>query len=70
MGQIECAEHLELLHHHLATIEDLHHRYMSYQYSYSKLLLELGRRRHWQEAAENIVRGMIRQLDGLTEGLF
>lgn len=58
-----------MLHHHLVAVDDLHHRYTSYQFSFDKLLLELGRRRHWHETAENIVRSTIRQLDDLAEGL-
>ncbi|KAI0951131.1 hypothetical protein AcW1_008249 [Taiwanofungus camphoratus] len=65
--ETESAGHLTLLHHHLITIEDLHHRFTSYQYSYSKLLLELARRRQYRDAAENIVKGMITQLEAMAE---
>ena len=50
------------------TIEELYHRYTSYQYSYCKLVIELGRRRQYKEAAQKIVEGMMAQLDAMTEG--
>ncbi|KAH9919879.1 autophagy protein Apg17-domain-containing protein [Amylocystis lapponica] len=65
--ETESTEHIALLHHHLVTVEDLHHRFASYQYSYNKLLLELQRRRQYREAANNIVRGMMAQLSAMTE---
>ncbi|CCL98175.1 uncharacterized protein FIBRA_00169 [Fibroporia radiculosa] len=65
--QNESIEHLTLLHQHLIPIEELHHQFASYQYSYSKLLLELDRRRQYRETAENIVRGMVAQLNAMTE---
>jgi hypothetical protein len=38
--------------------------------SYSKLLIEIARRRQYKEAAENIVRGMMVQLQAMSEGVF
>jgi hypothetical protein len=36
--------------------------------AFNKLILEIARRRQYREAAENIVRGMMRQLDSMTLG--
>ncbi|EED82160.1 predicted protein [Postia placenta Mad-698-R] len=66
----EAREHVALLHHHIVTIEDLQHRFTSYQYAYSKLLLELARRRQYRDASDRIVNGMIAQLNAMTEGTF
>ncbi|GBE87793.1 autophagy protein Apg17-domain-containing protein [Sparassis latifolia] len=63
----ESNEHLAQLHHHLLSIDDLQHRFASYQYSYNKLLLELERRRQYRNSAEEIVKGMMAQLDAMTE---
>lgn len=63
-------EHLTDLHVSLGTIEDLHVRFTSYEYSYSKLLLELGRRKQYKEAAEKVVEGMLSQLEAMVEGEF
>lgn len=63
----EAREHVALLHHHIVTIEDLQHRFTSYQYAYSKLLLELARRRQYRDASDRIVNGMIAQLNAMTE---
>ena len=49
-------------------MEHLHDRYIAYQTAFSKLILELARRRQYREAAENIVRGMMGQLELMTEG--
>jgi hypothetical protein len=38
--------------------------------AFNKLMLEIARRRQYREAAEDIVRGMVRQLDSMTEGEF
>ncbi|OBZ72535.1 Autophagy-related protein 17 [Grifola frondosa] len=65
--ETESTEHLVVLHHHLVTIDDLHHRFTSYQYSYNRLVLELARRRQYREAAQKIVEGMLAQLDAMTE---
>ncbi|KAA1467537.1 hypothetical protein DENSPDRAFT_251101 [Dentipellis sp. KUC8613] len=60
-------DHLTNLHQHLLTIEELEHRYTAYQASFHKLLIEIARRRQYKEAAENIVRGMMAQLEAMTE---
>ena len=49
-------------------VEDLYHRYVSFQSSFNKLLVEIGRRRQYREAAEKIVDGMMAQLEAMTEG--
>ena len=41
---------------------------MSYRMAFNKLILEIARRRQYREAAENIVKGMMRQLDSMTLG--
>jgi autophagy-related protein 17 len=41
---------------------------VSYQTAFNKLILELARRSQYREAAENIVRGMMSQLEAMTEG--
>ncbi|KAG5653387.1 hypothetical protein H0H81_000774 [Sphagnurus paluster] len=63
----KCAEELEGLQNHLLTIEHLRNRFVSYQLAFNKLILELARRRQYREAAENIVRGMMSQLESMTE---
>ncbi|KZT07651.1 uncharacterized protein LAESUDRAFT_724631 [Laetiporus sulphureus 93-53] len=63
----ESTEHLALLQHHLITIEDLYHRFTSYQYSYNKLLLELVRRRKYRDTAEHIVKRMVAELDAMVD---
>lgn len=66
--QTESETNLLGLHDYLFTLENLQTRFTAYQFSYNKLLLEMGRRRQYQEAAERIVRGMVAQLDAMTEG--
>lgn len=58
-----------MLHERLTTIEELQTQFTEYQLSYNKLVVEIGRRLQYREAAENIVRGMIDQLAAMTEGL-
>jgi len=41
---------------------------VSYRMAFNKLILEIARRRQYREAAENIVKGMTRQLDSMTLG--
>lgn len=59
---------LDRLQQRLLVIEDLHHRFVLYQASFHKLLLEIARRRLYREAAERIVDGMTRQLTSMAEG--
>ncbi|GLB40493.1 putative autophagy protein Apg17 [Lyophyllum shimeji] len=65
--ETKCEEELSGLQSHLLTIEHLRNRYVSYQTAFNKLILELARRRQYREAAENIVRGMMAQLEAMTE---
>ncbi|KAL4072585.1 autophagy-related protein 17 [Scleroderma yunnanense] len=58
---------LDCLQQRLLVVEDLHHRYVSFQSSFNKLLLEIARRRQYREAAEKIVDGMMAQLEAMTE---
>jgi autophagy-related protein 17 len=51
-------------------LEHLRNRYVSYQYAFNKLILELARRRQYREAAEGIVRNMMSQLEAMSEGQF
>jgi len=63
-----CEENLTLLHQHLLTLEDLQQRFLAYQTAFNKLIIEIARRRQYREAAENIVKGMMSQLEAMTEG--
>lgn len=65
---MECLDSLQGLEERLVTIAHLQQQYTAYQLAYNKLLLEMGRRRQYREAAENIVKGMINQLNAMTEG--
>ncbi|KAI0342909.1 hypothetical protein BDW22DRAFT_1357454 [Trametopsis cervina] len=65
--EIECKEQLGHLDERLSSIEELHHRYKSYQYSYNKLVLEQARRRSYMEAATKIVQNMASQLQAMVE---
>ncbi|KAJ3510117.1 hypothetical protein NLJ89_g4851 [Agrocybe chaxingu] len=64
---VEAGEQLNVLHHHLTVLDELHAHYVSYRMAFNKLILEMARRRQYREAAENIVRGMMRQLESMTE---
>lgn len=68
ISQVQCEEELDGLHDHLLAVEHLHDRFISYQTAFNKLILELARRRQYREAAENIVRRMVGQLEAMTEG--
>lgn len=57
-----------MLHERLITIEELQTQFAEYQLSYNKLVVEMGRRLRYREAAETVVRGMIDQLAAMTEG--
>ncbi|CAK5268746.1 unnamed protein product [Mycena citricolor] len=65
--EIECEEKLAMLDQHLLTVEHLHDRYIAYQTTFNKLLIEIARRRQYREAAEKIVAGMNSQLGAMTE---
>ncbi|KAI0076211.1 hypothetical protein K474DRAFT_1645470 [Panus rudis PR-1116 ss-1] len=63
----EVTEQLKLLHENLIQVEDLYHRYTSYQYSFNMLIREMARRNLYKEAAEKVVQGMMHQLSAMTE---
>jgi len=65
--ETDSQEHIAVLHQHLLTPEDLYHRFLSYQTSFSKLMVEIARRRQYREAADKIVDGMMAQLEAMTE---
>ncbi|KAG6817162.1 hypothetical protein H0H87_012123 [Tephrocybe sp. NHM501043] len=65
--ETKCEEELNGLQNHLLTIEHLRDRFVAYQTAFNKLILELARRRQYREAAENIVRGMMSQLEAMAE---
>jgi autophagy-related protein 17 len=59
---------LEDLNQHLFNLSELSNHYTMYQHSFRKLLVEVARRRHYKEAADQIVRGMNSQLEAMAEG--
>lgn len=63
----DCEDVLEGLQQRLQVVEELHHRYVLYQSSFNKLLVEIARRRQYREAAEKIVDGMVGQLRAMAE---
>ena len=65
---MESLDHLEHLHLQLRPLEELHHKYTSYQYAYNKLVLELARRRQYREAAQRVVANTMAELDAMVEG--
>ena len=68
LTQEKAEASLDALYQHLSTLEHLHERYVAYRMAFNKLILEIGRRRQYREAAENIVKGMMKQLESMTEG--
>jgi autophagy-related protein 17 len=68
LTQEKAEASLDALYHHLLKLEHLHERYVAYRMAFNKLILEIGRRRQYREAAENIVKGMMKQLESMTEG--
>ncbi|KAF8841788.1 hypothetical protein BDN67DRAFT_966676 [Paxillus ammoniavirescens] len=65
--ETDCEDLLEGLQQRLLVVEDLHHRFVQFQASFNKLLIEIARRRQYREAAEKIVEGMMAQLEAMTE---
>ncbi|KAF9223883.1 hypothetical protein BS17DRAFT_754004 [Gyrodon lividus] len=65
--ETDCQDFLEALQQRLLVVEDLHHRFVQYQSSFNKLLIEIARRRQYREAVEKIVEGMMTQLEAMTE---
>jgi len=68
--EADCGNRLIGLDQNLVVIEDLIRQFNAYQLSYSKLLVEIARRRQYKEVAENIVRGMMVRLEAMSEGVF
>lgn len=67
--QIEAHEEISRLHDHLTALQSTFHvPYVEYRTAYSKLLLELDRRRQYKESVENIVNEMAKKLESMTEG--
>lgn len=66
--QEDCTERLEILHHQLLGIGDLANTYTLYQMSFNKVLVEVARRREYKQAAEDIVNGMMTQLQAMADG--
>ncbi|KAI0635683.1 autophagy protein Apg17-domain-containing protein [Trametes polyzona] len=64
--ETESLDHLAHLHLQLSPLEELHHKYTSYQYAYNKLVLELARRRQYREAAQRVVANTIAELDAMV----
>ncbi|TRM65065.1 autophagy-related protein 17 [Schizophyllum amplum] len=64
--QAACVEQLIRLQQRLDPLNQLHDQYCAYQTSFNKLVLEIARRRHYREAAENVVRGMMDQLEAMA----
>lgn len=67
--QLDTQEHIKGLHQHLVTLEDLYHRFLAYQTSFNKLLVEIARRRQYREAADKVVQSMTHTLETMTEGI-
>jgi len=66
--ELDFDSHIETLNQHLLRLDDLRHYFVQFQHSFRKLLIEVARRRHYKEAADQIVRGMMSQLAALAEG--
>ncbi|KAH9481618.1 Autophagy-related protein 17 [Psilocybe cubensis] len=66
--EVQANEELIRLHDHLTALESTFHiPYVEYRTAFTKLLLEIERRRQYKEAAENIVSGMMKHLESMTE---
>ena len=66
--EVECNEQISQLSTRVAEMEGLKERYTSYQYSYSKLVVELDRRRTYQKTTQKIVEGMREKLRLMVDG--
>jgi hypothetical protein len=53
----------------LLALSGLTQHYTSFQFSFRRLLVEMARRGHYKEAADQIVRGMMVQLEAMAEGM-
>ncbi|TFK40266.1 autophagy protein Apg17-domain-containing protein [Crucibulum laeve] len=65
--EAQCDRELSALHERLRSLEELHEHFVAYQTAFSKLILEIARRRQYSEAVDNIVKGMMSQLEAMTE---
>ncbi|KAI0649281.1 autophagy protein Apg17-domain-containing protein [Trametes meyenii] len=65
--ETESLDHISHLHLELSPLEELHHKYTSYQYAYNKLVLELARRRQYREAVQRFVANTMAELDTMVE---
>ncbi|KIY44130.1 hypothetical protein FISHEDRAFT_67801 [Fistulina hepatica ATCC 64428] len=65
--EVDCRARLAVLQGHLVVVKQLYEKFQSYKHSFNMLVLEIARRRQYRATAENIVRGMIQQLDAMTE---
>ena len=68
VGQADCEDLLEALQQRLLVVEDLHHRFVQYQSSFNKLLIEIARRRQYREGMDKLIEGMMAQLDAMASG--
>jgi len=67
---VRVSEELRHLYDHLEALQNTFHTpYVKYRTAFTKLLLEMERRRRYKKSAEDIVRGMIKQLNSMTEGI-
>lgn len=66
--QTACNDRLATLQENLTILEQFHERFVYYQAAFNKLVIEIARRRLYTESAETIVRGMMAQLEAMTEG--
>ncbi|KAH0832924.1 autophagy protein Apg17-domain-containing protein [Lanmaoa asiatica] len=64
--EANCEDLLEGLQQRLLVVEDLHHRFIQYQSSFFKLLIEIARRQQYRENAEKIVESMMVQLGDMS----
>ncbi|KAL1745595.1 autophagy-related protein 17 [Schizophyllum fasciatum] len=65
-AQTAATDRLARLHQRLEPLKQLHDQFCAYQNSFNELVLEIARRRHYREAAETVVRGMLEQLDAMA----
>ena len=68
LSQVEFGEQLASIQQHLVSLEHLYNTYTAYETSFNALIIELERRRRYKSAAEEIVRGMTRQLEAMRQG--
>jgi autophagy-related protein 17 len=64
--ETESETQLLALHDYLFTLESLQSRFGAYQHAYNRLVIEMDRRRHYQQASERIIATMASELDALV----